>query len=41
MPRLPHTVEQILAKLPEAKATLSNGQAVAQACQTRDITEQT
>ncbi len=41
MPRLRHTVEQILAKLREAEVALSKGQAVAQVCRTLGITEQT
>jgi len=41
MPRLRHTVEQILAKLREAEVTLSKGQPVAQVCRTLGITEQT
>ena len=41
MPRLRHTVEQILAKLREAEVALSKGQAVAQICRTLGITEQT
>ena len=40
MPRLRHTVEQILAKLREAEVALSKGQPVAQACRTLGITEQ-
>jgi transposase-like protein len=41
MPRLRHTVEQILAKLREAKVALSKGQVVAQVCRSLSITEQT
>ena len=41
MPRLRHTVEQILAKLREAEVTLSKGHPVAQVCRTLGITEQT
>lgn len=41
MPRLRHTVEQILAKLREAEVALSKSQAVAQICRTLGITEQT
>ncbi len=41
MPRLRHTVEQILAKLLEAEVALSKGQPVAQVCRTHGITEQT
>ncbi len=41
MPRLRHTVEQILAKLREAEVALSKGQPVAQVCRTHGITEQT
>jgi len=41
MPRLRHTVEQILAKLREAEVALSRGQGVAQVCRTLGITEQT
>lgn len=41
MPRLRHTVEQILAKLREAEVALSKGQPVAQVCRGLDITEQT
>jgi len=41
MPRLCHTVEQILAKLREADVALSKGQAVAQVSWTLGITEQT
>ena len=41
MPRLRHTVEEILAKLREAEVALSKGQPVAQVCRTLGITEQT
>lgn len=41
MPRLRHTVEQILAKLREAEVALSKGQPVAQTCRSLGITEQT
>lgn len=41
MPRLRHTVEQILAKLREAEVALSKGQAVVHVCRTLGITEQT
>jgi transposase-like protein len=41
MPRLRHTVEQILGKLREAEVALSKGQPVAQVCRTLSITEQT
>jgi putative transposase len=41
MPRLRHTVEQILAKLREAEVALSKGQPAAQTCRTLGITEQT
>ncbi len=41
MPRLRHTVEQILAKLREAEVALSKGQPVVAACRTLGITEQT
>ena len=40
MPRLRHTVEQILAKLREAEVALSKGQSVAHACRALSITEQ-
>ena len=39
MPRLRHTVEQILANLREAEVALSKGHPVAQACRTLGITE--
>ena len=41
MPRLRHTVEQILAKLREAEVALSKGQSVAHVCRSLGITEQT
>ena len=41
MPRLRHTVEQILAKLREAEVALSKGQSVAHVCRVLSITEQT
>jgi len=41
MPRLRHTVEQILAKLREAEVALSKGQSVAHVCRALGITEQT
>jgi len=41
MPRIKHTVEQIIAKLREAEVALSKGQAVVQVCRTLGITEQT
>lgn len=41
MPRLRHTVEQILAKLREAEVALSQGQPVAQVCRSLAITEPT
>ena len=41
MPRLRHTVEQILAKLREAEVSLRKGHPVAQVCRTLGITEQT
>ena len=41
MPRLRHTVEQILAKLREAEVSLSKGQSVAHVCRALSITEQT
>jgi transposase-like protein len=41
MPRLRHTVEQILSKLREAEVALGKGQPVAQVCRTLSITEQT
>src|SRR5262249_34525500 len=39
MPRLRHTVEQILAKLREAEVALSKGQSVAHVCRALSITE--
>jgi len=39
MPRLRHTVEQVLGKLREAEVALSKGQPVAQVCRTVGITE--
>jgi putative transposase len=41
MPRLRHTVEQILSKLREAEVALSKGQPLAHICRTLAITEQT
>jgi len=41
MPRLRHTVEQILAKLCEAEVALSKGQSVAHVCRALSITEHT
>ena len=41
MPRVKHTVEQIITKLREAEVALSRGQTVVQVCRTRGITEQT
>ena len=41
MPRLRHTVEQILSKLREAEVALSKGLPLAQVCRTLAITEQT
>ena len=41
MPRLRHTVEQILAKLREAEVAMSTGQSVAHVCRALSITEQT
>ena len=41
MPRIKHTVEQIITKLREAEVALSKGQFVAQVCRTLGITEQT
>lgn len=41
MPRLRHTVEQILAKLREAEVVLSKGQSVAHVFRALSITEQT
>jgi putative transposase len=41
MPRIKHTVEQIIIKLREAEVALSKGQSVVQVCRTLGITEQT
>jgi hypothetical protein len=41
MPRLRHTVEQIITKLREAEVTLSTGQSVVQVSRTLGIAEQT
>jgi len=41
MPRIKHTVEQIISKLREAEVALSKGQPVVQVCRTLGITEQT
>ena len=41
MPRLRHTVEQILATLREAEVALRKGQSVAHVCRALSITEQT
>jgi putative transposase len=41
MPRIKHTVEQIITKLREAEVALSKGQSVVQVCRTLGITEQT
>ncbi len=41
LPRSRHTVDQILATLREAEIALSHGQAVAPACRTLGVTEQT
>lgn len=41
MPRLRHTVEQILAELREAEVALSKGQPIAQVCRSVGVTEQT
>jgi hypothetical protein len=41
MPRLRHTVEQILAKLREAEVALCRGQSAGQTCRALSITEQT
>ena len=38
MPRLRHTVEQILAKVREAEVVLSKGQSVAHVCRALSIT---
>jgi putative transposase len=40
VPRLRHTVEQILAKLREAEVAMSKGQSVAHVCRALIITEQ-
>ena len=40
MPRVIHTVEQIITKLREAEVALSRGQTVVQVCRTLGITEQ-
>ena len=40
MPRVKHTVEQIITKLREAEVALSRGQTVVQVCRTLGITEQ-
>ena len=41
MPRVIHTVEQIITKLREAEVALSRGQTVVQVCRTLGITEET
>ena len=41
MPRIKHTVEQIITKLREAEVALSKGQSVVQVCRTLGIAEQT
>jgi putative transposase len=41
MPRIKHTVEQIITKLRETEVVLSKGPPVAQVCHTLGITEQT
>ena len=41
IPRLRHTVEQILAKRRDAEVARSKGQPIVQACRTVSITEQT
>ena len=41
LPRLRHTIEQILAKLREAEVALSKGQSVAHVCRVLSITDQT
>ena len=41
MPRVKHTVEQVITKLREAEVALSRGQTVVQVCRTLGITEQT
>jgi len=40
MPRLRHTVEQILTKLRELEVALSRGQSTGQTCRALSITEQ-
>jgi putative transposase len=41
MPRLRHTVEQILAKLRKTEVAMSKGQSVAHVCRALSITEHT
>ena len=41
MPRLRHTVEEILAKLHQAEVAMSKRQSVAHVCRVLSITEQT
>ena len=41
MPRLRHTVEQILAKLREAEVAMSKGHSMAHVCRAFSITEHT
>ena len=41
MPRIPYTVEQIIAKLREAEVALSPGQTVVQGSRSLGMTEQT
>ena len=41
MPRVKHTVEQIITKLREAEVALSRGQTVVPVCRTLGITEET
>ena len=41
MPRLRHTVKQILSKLLEAEVAVSKGQPLAHVCRTLAITEHT
>ena len=41
MPRITHTVEQIITKRREAEVALSKGQSVVQVCRTLGITEHT
>jgi len=41
MPRITHTVEQLITKLREAEVAVSKGQPVVQVCRTLGITEQT